>query len=267
MSHKLKVGIVGGTGQLGAAMATGWLESNHVSPQDLWISNRSGKASGFADWPEINFTASNQVLAEACDVIVLSVPPDQTGKLNVSASDKLVISVMAGVSHKQIRELTGTRKAVRAMSSPAARQRSAYSAWFAKDGLDAADRRSVQELLSAIGAADEVADEGQIEVFTVLTGPVPGFAAFFADCLVQFALANNVAPDAAVKSVKQLFLSSGQLMSVSDHSPDFFVKEMVDYGGTTAAGLMKLQDLGTVRLIEKSLDASLERVRTIASSD
>ncbi|WP_029063947.1 pyrroline-5-carboxylate reductase dimerization domain-containing protein [Labrenzia sp. DG1229] len=267
MSHKLKVGIVGGTGQLGAAMATGWLESDHIRPQDLWISNRSGNAGEFADWPEVNFTPSNQILADACDVIVLSVPPTQTGELDVSARDKLVISVMAGVSHRQIRELAGTHKAVRAMSSPAARQRSAYSAWFAKDGLSATDRRTVQELLSAIGSADEVPDEGQIEVFTVLTGPVPGFAAFFADCLVQYALANNVAPEAAVKSVKQLFLSSGQLMSVSDHPPDFFVKEMVDYGGTTTAGLKKLQELGAARLIEKGLDASLERVRTIVSSD
>lgn len=267
MPQDLSVGIIGGTGQLGSAMATGWLESGVVEPGNLWISNRSGKASGFDDWSGVNFTASNQELADACDVVVLSVPPALTGNLKLSATSKLVLSVMAGVSHQKIRDLTGTGRAVRAMSSPAARQRLAYSPWTAPGGLGDADRLTVQTLLSAIGASDEVPDEEQIEVFTVLTGPVPGFAALFADCLVQYAGTKNIAPDVAERAAKQLILSSGQLMSASAKAPDYFVREMIDYGGTTAAGLEKLQELGISSLLAEGFEASLDRVRTIAAPD
>ncbi|WP_305984382.1 pyrroline-5-carboxylate reductase [Roseibium sp. MMSF_3544] len=267
MSGNLKIGIIGGTGQLGSAIATGWLEAGCVAPDDLWISNRSGTASGFDAWPEVNFTASNQELADVCDVILLSVPPALIGTIGIVAPDKLVISVMAGVSREQIMQLTGSSRAVRAMSSPAARYRQAYSPWFDERTLNKADRDTVCALLSAIGASDELPDESQIEVFTVVTGPVPGFAAFFADCMVQFAVANNVDPDVAVRAAKQLMTSSASLMSSQNLPPSAYVKEMIDYGGTTTAGLVKLQELGVAGLFGEGLKASLERVRAIAPDD
>ncbi|WP_299479756.1 pyrroline-5-carboxylate reductase dimerization domain-containing protein [uncultured Roseibium sp.] len=268
MPLELTLGIIGGSGQLGSAVAAGWLTGDCIRQENLWVSNRSGRSSGLDDWTEVQFTASNQVLADACDVVVLSVPPALIDTIDIQVPpEKLVLSLMAGVSRQQIRDLTGTRKAVRAMSSPAARQRLAYSPWFAPDGLDKAEKKTVQTLLSAIGETDEVLDERHIEVFTVLTGPVPGFAAFFADCLVQYALANGVAPEAAVKSVKQLFLSSGGLMSEAALPPASFVAEMIDYGGTTASGLKKLQELEIARTIAEGLNASLERVQTIAPTD
>lgn len=121
--------------------------------------------------------------------------------------------------------------------------------------------------MSACGLSDAVPDEGQIEIFTALTGPVPGFAAFFADSMVQYALANGVEPDIAIRAVKQLFLASGQIMSADTVSPEDRVREMVDYAGTTAAGLIRMQELGLAGLIAEGLEASTERVRTIAGED
>jgi len=265
MPVERKIGIVGGTGQLGSAIAQGWLSGSTVRQEDLWISNRSGKSFGFDAWPGVTFTASNRELADACDVIVFSVPPALADTIAIAAPGKFVISVMAGVSLDTITRLTGTTRAVRAMSSPAAALRLAYSPWFASPGLSLNDRDIVQTLLSACGSADEVHDEKQIDVFTAITGPVPGFAAYFADCMVQYALANGVGPDVAVRAVKQLFLASGEIMSRDSIAPDARVKEMVDYAGTTAAGLVKLQELGVGRLIAEGLDASSARARTIAS--
>ncbi len=266
MANHLTVGVIGGNGQLGSALATAWLESGCVAPDSLWISSRSGEAACFDAWPNVNITSSNQALAEACDVIFLSVPPALMDQIQIAAPDKLVVSVMAGVTREDISRLTGTRRAVRAMSSPAAGKRLAYSPWFAGPGLPPEDRATVQTLLSACGLTDEVPEESQMEVFTALTGPVPGFAAFFADCMVQYATANNVDPEIAVKAVKQLFLASGQIMSGDGVAPSAHVQAMIDYAGTTAAGLVKLQELELPCLIAEGLDASTERVRTIGRS-
>ncbi|WP_428670708.1 pyrroline-5-carboxylate reductase family protein [Roseibium sp.] len=267
MTDNLNVGVVGGTGQLGSAIATAWLSSGEVAPQDLWISNRSGTAAGFEAWPSVNVTASNQDLADHCDVILLSVPPALAGTIGVSAPGKLVISVMAGICLQTLGDLTGSRKTVRAMSSPAARWRLAYSPWVAVPGLEPRDRTIVEMLFATCGSTDEVSDEHQIEVFTAITGPVPGFAAYFADCMVQYAVAGGVDPKIASKAVKQLLLASGEVMSDSQLPPAAYVQEMIDYGGTTAAGLLKLQDLGVDRLIAEGLDSCVERVRTIAGAD
>ena len=267
MSGNLKVGIIGGTGQLGSALALGWLESGILAQENLWISNRSGRTSVFEKWPEVNCTSSNQKLADNCNVIILSVPPALSGSIGITVPDKLVISVMAGVSHEQISVLTGSRKVVRAMSSPAAHGRLAYSPWFSRSQLSIEDREHVRSLLSSVGASDEVPEEDQIEAFTVLTGPVPGFAAFFADCMVQYAITHSITPEIAEKAVNQLLFASSQIMSAEKRSPAAYVQEMVDYKGTTAAGLLKLKDLGVAQLFAEGLEASADRVRTIASDN
>jgi pyrroline-5-carboxylate reductase len=267
MTGDIKVGIIGGTGQLGSAIATGWLESGCVSADRLWISNRTGTAAGFDAWPDITFTANNQLLADACDVILLSVPPALVDTVRISAPGKLILSVMAGVSRARLKALTGSARVVRAMSSPAAGKQLAYSPWCAASSLTHEDRDIVQMLLSAFGQSDEVQDERQIEVFTAITGPVPGFAAFFADCIVDYACKNGVERPIAERAARQLILSAGQIMADDTRSPAEHVQEMVDYAGTTAAGLIKLKELGVSELIGEGLEASTERVRTIAGPD
>ncbi|MBN9669323.1 pyrroline-5-carboxylate reductase family protein [Roseibium aggregatum] len=264
MTLECKIGIIGGSGQLGSAIAEGWLSGGSVRPENLWISNRSGRSSRFLSWPNVTFTTSNQELTDACDVILLSVPPALTDTIAIAAPEKLVISVMAGVSLEALSQLTGTKRAVRAMSSPAAALGLAYSPWFAAPGLSDDDRLFVSTLLSACGSSDEVPEENQIDVFTAITGPAPGFVAYFADCMVKYALANGVEPDVAVRAVKQLFLASGEIMSRDTVTPDTRVKETVDYAGTTAAGLVKLKELGVEGLIAEGLGASTARARTIA---
>jgi len=266
MPFSQTVGIIGGSGQLGCAIATAWLESRTVAPEKLWISNRSGSASAFEAWPGIKVTASNQKLAEACDVIFLSVPPAVLESARISAPEKLIVSVMAGISIERLQDLTGSGRVVRAMSSPAARLRLAYSPWVAAPAVAEHDRATVTTLLSACGLTDEVHGEDQIEIFTAITGPVPGFVALFADCVVQYAVKRGIAPEVAVRAVKQLFLSSSRILADGKEPPYAHVREMIDYAGTTAAGLVKLQEMDLADLIGEGLQASVERVRNIAGT-
>lgn len=261
------VGIIGGSGQLGSAMATAWLESRTVAREKLWISNRSGSATTLDTWHGITVTASNQSLAEACDVVFLSVPPALLASARISAPDKLVVSVMAGVSIDRLKDLTGAGRVVRAMCSPAARLQLAYSPWVAAPAVSAQDRATVTTLLGACGRTDEVQGEDQIEIFTAITGPVPGFVALFADCVARYAVKKGIAPEIADRAVKQLFLASGRILADGKDTPAAHVREMIDYAGTTAAGLVKLQEKDLADLIEYGLEASVERGRTIAGAN
>ena len=82
------------------------------------------------------------------------------------------------ISIAQIEQITGADRVMRAMSSPAAGIRLAYSPWCANAKVSARDRESVAGLLGACGLTDEVESEAQIDLFTALTGPVPGFVAY-----------------------------------------------------------------------------------------
>ena len=198
---------------------------------------------------------------DACQIVLLSVPPHLALTLDIEAENRLVVSVMAGVSIEQIRQETGARKVVRAMSSPAAEFGLAYSPWCANDAVSDEDRDWVRGLFGTCGRTDEVPSEDQIDLFTALTGPVPGFVAYYADCMIEYAVKRGIDPAVADRAVRQLFHASGVIFAESEASPGEHVREMVAYAGTTAAGLEAMTASPLAASIEQGLDAACEKAR------
>ncbi len=258
------IGLVGGTGMLGKSIAGAILEQHVIPPERLWISNRRGAGDAFADHAGVHVTTSNQELADACDIIILSVPPASVASTLIDASDKLIISVMAGVSLDQLAKITWADRIVRAMSSPAARMGLAFSPWCATAEVTANDRVCISSIFEACGLSDEVECEEHIECFTAMTGPVPGFVAFYAKAMVDYAIGKGLPPEIADRAIRQLFLGAGTVMSSSSMTPAEHVEQMIDYAGTTAAGLEAMERSTIALDIAKGLDAAVARTRSIA---
>ncbi len=263
MAPEPSIGIIGGNGALGGAIARALLRNGYVAPERVWISSRSGSRVGFEGWPGLQSTTRNQDLVDACQVVVLSVPPHLVPSLAIAVGDRLVISVMAGISIARIQAETGARRVVRAMSSPAAEIGQAYSPWCAGEGISEADRERVRDLFAACGLTDEVANEDQIDLFTAMTGPVPGFVAYFADCMVNYAVKRGIDPAIAERAMRQLFRASGEVLAGSEAAPGDHVNEMIAYAGTTAAGLLAMKDSPLAASVEQGLDAAYHRAQTI----
>lgn len=262
MAHS--IGIVGGTGQLGSAIAQGLLRSQFITPERLWISSRSGNTSAFEDGLGIRFTTRNQDLVDACRIVIVSVPPHLASAVAINAEDRLVISVMAGISIEQIQQQTHAKRIVRAMSNPAAEIGLAYSPWCASTNVTDEDREWTRRLFEACGLTDEVPDEEQIDHFTAMTGPVPGFVAYYADCMVEYAMKHGIDPAIADRAVRQLFHASGVVLAGSQTSPGEHVRNMIAYAGTTAAGLKAMKASTLAVSIEQGLEAAYQKAQHIA---
>lgn len=257
------IGIVGGTGMLGKAIVSALLSKQVVSPERLWISNRSGAVDAFAEHPGVNLTTSNQEVADACGIILLCVPPASAASIAMDASESLVISVMAGISLDELTGITRANRVIRAMSSPAAREGLAYTPWCATAGVTANDSVRAATIFRACGLTDQVESEAHIECFTAMTGPVPGFVAFYAKAMVDYAVGKGLPPAIADRAIRQLFLGAGTLMSASTMTPADHVKQMIDYAGTTAAGLEAMERSSIAADIAEGLDAAVARTRSI----
>ena len=170
---------------------------------------------------------------------------------------------MAAISIEEIRSLTCADRVVRAMSSPAAEIGLAYSPWVASSEVGPDERAHVTALFEACGLTDEIADEGQMDCFTALTGPVPGFVAYFAKCMVDAATGMGIPPRLADRAVRQLFLASGRMMAEGALGPEDHVRQMIDYAGMTAAGLNVMEDSTIREAIANALKAAVERSGTL----
>lgn len=257
------IGIIGGSGMLGRAISLALLDRKIIPAANFWISNRSGSTAGFEQFPDINVTSDNKQLCDACDIIILSVPPASASDICIDGSDKLIVSVMAGLTLDELHTLTGSNRIVRAMSSPAAELGLAYSPWVATTQVDEADRACVKKIFDACGTNDEIDDESHLDHFTAMTGPVPGFVAFYAKCMIDYAVKSGIAPAIADRAVRQLFFASGAMLMHGKPTPSEHVQEMIDYAGTTAAGLISMQNSPIPEAIAEGLDAAVDKARNI----
>ena len=256
------LGVIGGSGQLGCAIIQGLVTAKALPAEQILISNRSGIRG---DLPKaVRLVTDINEMVAACDVILLSVPPANASKLRLQAEGKLVLSVMAGVTLEQLTEIAGHNRVIRAMSSPAAAKRMAYSPYMLGTGAQG-DAALATEVFGAIGKTDALVDEVQLDVFTAITGPVPGFVALFADAMIGFARDQGVDGDVAERAVRQLFLAAGNEMGAGGPSPAKQVQWMIDYAGTTAAGLETMKAAGIERVVNEGLFAAVERSRRIAN--
>jgi pyrroline-5-carboxylate reductase len=260
----LRLGIIG-TGALGGAIARRILARDPATSETLMLASRSGARAGFEQWPGLHMGDDPQALVDECEILLLALPPAQLGNLRLNAPGLPVVSVIAGATVAQLQHCTGSPRILRAMCSPAAERGLAFSPIFAASEATANDRALARSVFSACGLVDFVDAEHHIDHFTALTGPVPGFVAFFARAMVEHAVGAGIDPDMANRAIRQLFLASGHALAEGSASPAEHVAAMVDYAGTTAAGLEHLEHSSLSQIIHTALDAAVSKTRSIAA--
>ncbi|WP_438754336.1 pyrroline-5-carboxylate reductase family protein [Pararhizobium sp. O133] len=252
----LKIGVIGGAGWLGGAIATAVLDAGIAAPEDLALSYRSERPDCF---PGAFWTADNQALADRSDIIILSVRPTDWAPLRVDAAGKLVISVMAGIRLEAICEQHKTRRAVRTLPNAAAEVRKSYTPWIATGDIDEADRAAVRAIFDACGVEDEVRSEAEIDYLTGLTGSGPAFPALLAEAMMADAIAHGLDRAIAQRAVNTVLVGAGRLLEQRHDCPTDTVRTFLDYRGTTAAAIETMRTAGFNAAVARGLTAAFEK--------
>lgn len=262
MAIAARIGIIGGNGWLGNAIAAAAVASGTVDAGALTLSGRSDKRGGAAI-PGAHWTSDNAELVRRSDVVVLSVRPEQVPGVDVDASGRLVVSVMAAVPVRAIAERTGAERIVRALPNAAASIGKSFTPWFATPAVSPEDRRVVRALFESCGDADEVAQEGHIDHCVGMMGAGAAFPALLARAMIAHAVANGLPPDFARRAALGVVASASQLLA-DGGDPASVVQSMVDYRGTTAAALQTMVDRGFETSVAAGLDAASARAAAMA---
>ncbi|MCA2406617.1 NAD(P)-binding domain-containing protein (plasmid) [Rhizobium leguminosarum bv. viciae 248] len=256
MSASLRIGIIGGGGWLGGAIAGSILDAGLVEPRNLSLSYRSEQPHRF---PNSFLTTDNQALADRSDVIILSVRPDDWRALDVEAGGKLVISVMAGIRLDALSERHNTGRVIRALPNAAADVAKSYTPWIGASNLTEDDRALVRAIFQACGSEDEVARESDIDYLTGLSGSGPAFPALLAAAMMSDAVANGLPKEIARRAVNTVITGAGRLLERRDECPDDVVQAFVGYRGTTAAAIEGMRAAGFDASVAEGLSAAFKK--------
>jgi pyrroline-5-carboxylate reductase len=255
MPLEARIGIIGGNGWLGNAIARAAVAADAVDPARLTLSGRSDNR-GPVEIPGARWTKDNRELVDRSDVVVLSVRPGQFQGVGIAARGKLVVSVMAGVPARAIAERTGAEEVVRSIPNAAAAIRRSFTPWYATPPVRAASKRLVQALFEACGEAAEVPLEAHIDYCVGMTGSGAAFPALLAQALIAHAVAQGLPRDFAERAAKGVVTGASQLLAGEQGDPAEIVQAMLDYRGTTAAALQTMMDRGFTDSVAAGLEAA-----------
>ena len=252
----LTIGVIGGAGWLGGAIAAAILDADVVRPNGLSLSYRKQRPDRF---PGAFWTPDNQALVDRSDVVILSVRPADWTEVKVNMEGKLLISVMAGIPLAALCESHNTRRVFRCLPNAAAEVSKSYTPWIATKDTREDDRAVVRAIFGACGVQDEVETEAAIDYLTGLTGSGPAFPAMLAKAMMDDALLHGLDRDVARRAVNMLIIGAGRLLERHDTCPGDTVQTFREYRGTTAAAIDEMREAGFDNAVARGLEAALRK--------
>jgi pyrroline-5-carboxylate reductase len=254
-----RVGIIGGGGWLGSAIAKSLIASGRLDPAHLVCSYRSGVPAELSSW---QWTKDNSELVAASDVVIIAVRPGDWESLNIDGSNKLVISVMAGVKSKEIQNRTGSPRIARALPNAAAEVGSSFTPIFMVSD-EPGDAAMVRAIFESCGTVDVVPEEDHLDYFTGLSGSGPAFPALLAEVMMNDAEARGIPADIAMRAALQTIVGAGKTLQAHWQSPAETVRVFIDYKGTTAAAILEMRAKGFDQAVRAGLNAAYQKAKAL----
>ena len=199
--------------------------------------------------------------ADAC---FLAVKPQDVAAASAGlrGSDRLIISILAGVSLVRLATLMPRARLVRVMPNTPCLVGAMAAGFTMGAGTDAGDRDLVARLLAAAGEAHEVPEE-HLDAVTGLSGSGPAYFARVIEWLSAAGVEQGLEPEVAAALTVQTALGTALLLQQHAMAPDDLVQMVSSPGGTTVAGRRELE-AGAVRgALERTVEAATSRSREL----
>ena len=186
-------------------------------------------------------------MAGQADIVILAIKPQMAaGVLSdlepTIKADKLVISIMAGITTSCIEEtLTSGVRVVRVMPNAAALIQAAASAICPGRKADVSDLATTTEIFSRVGAV-VTTTEKLMDAVTGLSGSGPAYVFSFIEALSDAGVKNGLARDVSMKLAVQTMLGAARMVDETGEHPALLREKVTSPGGTTIAGLHTLEN-------------------------
>ena len=260
-----QLAVIGG-GNMAQAILLGAFEASVIDPAAVIVADPDETIRlDFADRGVRCVESADQLLAmlEPATPILLAVKPQVFGKVADAlgdAGDRVVISIMAGVTSETIRSALGGRaRIVRTMPNMPALIGRGVTAITLGAGADAGDEALAHDLFGAVGHVASL-DESMLDAFTAVVGSGPAYVFALAEAMASGARAIGFDAALADRIVRGTIEGAGTLLADRGaDSPEALRAMVTSKGGTTAAAVEALQSGGFFSVVEQAIVAARNR--------
>ena len=264
----VSIGLIG-YGSMGSALANAMLRSEKLrKAYSLHVYAKSAQARAEAS-PEIVFTETMQDLVLACDCILVAVRPEQmqgvvseiAGLLPAagSAGRKLLLSVAAGITLKNLRQWAGNNLGViRVMPNTLVEVGQGLFGFCAGPEVSHEEKEMARALFNDLGTVVAI-DEHNMNAFTALAGCGPGFLFHIMDSLCEAGVSTGLDRKTSQTIAAALMRGCAEMAIQTGRHPVLLREQATSPMGMTIAGLNHLDRTGVRGHIIDAVCAALAR--------
>jgi pyrroline-5-carboxylate reductase len=177
-----------------------------------------------------------------------------------------VLSIMAGVLLDRLQSWLGPGVAVvRAMPNTPALVGAGVSALAGGAGAGEADVAWGEEILGAVGRVVRL-PEAALDAATGLSGSGPAYIFLVAEALIEAGIRVGLDREVSRTLALETVAGAGRLLVETGEEPEKLRAEVTSPGGTTEAGVARLEANGLRKAFEEAVEAATERSRAMSGS-
>jgi pyrroline-5-carboxylate reductase len=268
---ELSIGFIGG-GAMAEALIAGLLAAGIAAPRlraaDPVAARREHLAKRFG----VGTTLHNAEVVAASDLVVLAVKPGLVTSVleavvaasPAAAGRPLWVSIAAGVPLRRLADaLPAGARIVRAMPNTPALVRAGATALSAGETCSGEDRSRARALFETVGAVWEAPAEELLDAVTGLSGSGPAYVFVFLEALSDAGVRVGLPRDAASLLACQTVLGAARLVLETGGHPAQLKDQVTSPGGTTIAGLERLEAGGLRAAVYEAVAAATARSREL----
>ncbi len=224
-----------------------WAEQRTKLQADFGISAQAEPGAALASAGLVVWAVKPQTFREAAQ---------QAGQYTRSA---LHLSVAAGIVSSSIAQWLGTERVVRAMPNTPALIGKGITGLFARPAVSAADRQTVENVITTTGEHLWLAEEKMLDAVTAMSGSGPAYVFYFIEAMEQAGVQMGLSPEQSHKLAVSTFTGASALASASQESPEVLRARVTSKGGTTYAALSAMEQDDVKALFIRAIEAARQR--------
>lgn len=198
------------------------------------------------------------------DIIFIAVKPYHSKNLfkemkPMLNSEQLIVSLMAGVTIKNIQEGLSVKKVIRSMPNLPAKVGKGVTSYTESKHVSKVELIMVRNLLDTTGTSIHVDTENFIDASTGISGSGPAYVFYFMQSMLEAAQKMGFSDYDSKILVTNTFEGAIELFNQSNLSPESWISRVASKGGTTQAAIDSMEDNNVKQLIKEGAYAAFDR--------
>lgn len=245
-SNSICLSIIGG-GVMAEAILSRLLAQQVFASHTVLVSEpRKERRDFLTEKYQVQVTADNQTAIATAEILLLAVKPQIFDLVVADITpnpQSTIVSILAGVTINKLEQAFPQQPVIRVMPNTPATVGEGMTAIAPGTVTKEEHLQQARKIFSAVGEVVEVA-ESSMDAVTGLSGSGPAFVALAIEALADGGVASGLPRAIALQLATQTVLGTATLVKETRMHPGVLKDQVTSPGGTTIAGVAKLESLG-----------------------